>query len=138
MVIHHLLQPSLLDDFPTRLRRAAISGVLLLVLGVLGYRIMAFVQPPPLVLASPQDQLSTSSRVITIHGTTAPGASLSINGRAFVPDAAGNFTTDLVLVPGVNTIELESRTTHSRPARVIRRIRVTSAEAPLAQRVDSR
>ncbi len=127
-----MLQPSLLDDFPTRLRRAVISGVVLIVLGMLGYRIMAFVQPPPLVLASPQDQLSTSSRIITISGTTAPGASLSINGRSFVPDAAGNFATDLVLVPGVNTIELESRTAHSRPARVIRRVQVVPSGAPVA------
>ena len=36
LVIRRLFQPSLLDDYPSRVRRFAVATVVLLVLGVLG------------------------------------------------------------------------------------------------------
>ncbi len=116
------------------IRRLLIGAVALLVLGVAGYRIAAVVTPPPLSVNQPADQLSTSSRVITIAGTTEPGALLTINGIAFIPDTSGAFTTDVVLLPGVNTIAIEARRRHGWTTRVERRIHVRAAEAPIAMR----
>ncbi|MBI4450222.1 hypothetical protein HY634_04125, partial [Candidatus Uhrbacteria bacterium] len=104
-----LVQPSLFTDVPTVLRRAAIGAVVLLVLGVAGVRILAVVTPPRLTITTPSAQLSTSSRIVTITGTTEPGAALTINGQPLVPDATGAFTTDVVLLPGANTIAIEAR-----------------------------
>jgi hypothetical protein len=127
-----MLQPSPHTDYPAVIRRTLLGAVVLLVLGALGYRVAAILAPPPLHLRAPTDQLSTSSRTITIAGQTEPGVMLTINGEAFVPDPAGAFTTDVVLVPGVNTIAIEARRRHGWPARVERRVHVRAADAPVA------
>lgn len=131
-----MFQPSLLDDYPSRVRRFAVVAVILVVLGALGYRVAAIVAPPLLAIEQPSDALSTTSRLITIRGITSPGATITVNGQAFVPDARGAFTKDIVLVPGVNIIEFEARTKHSRTTKVIRRIQVITSEAPVAIRND--
>ena len=127
-----MLQPSLFRDYPTVLRRIAMVSVGVLVLGIIGYRVYALMRPPTLLLEQPTDYLSTTSRTIIVRGVTVPGAVLTINGRTFVPDQRGGFSAELVLLPGTNTIELEAKMRHSRAARIIRRIQVTSADAPVA------
>ena len=131
-----MLQSSLLHDYPSRMRRMGIGAIVLLVLGVIGYRIVALVMPPTLTVTEPSDQLSTSSRIVTIQGHTEPGAILVINGETLAPDISGAFTTDAILLPGVNTITVEARRRHSRTARVERRIHVRAADAPLALRAN--
>ena len=129
-----MVQPSLFPDCPPTVRRVAIAAVVLAILGVAAYRMIAVIAPPPLSIATPLDQLSTSSRIVTISGTTEPGASLTINGSAFAPDATGAVTTAVVLLPGMNTIAIEARRRHGWTARVERRIHVRAAEAPIAIR----
>lgn len=129
-----MVQPSLFTDVPTVVRRMLVALVVLAILGVAAYRMLAVIAPPSLSIATPRDQLSTSSRIVTISGTTEPGVQLTINGSAFAPDATGAFTTDVVLLPGMNTIAIEARRKHSRPARVERRINVRSSDAPVAFR----
>jgi hypothetical protein len=129
-----MVQPSLFSDFPTTIRRALLGVVVISILGVAAYRMLAMIAPPPLTIASPADRLSTSSRIVTITGTTEPGVALTINGQPFVPDGAGMFTTDVVLLPGMNTIAIEAKRRHGRPTRVERRINVRTADAPIAFR----
>jgi len=129
-----MVQPSLFTDVPTVVRRALIAIVVASILSVAGYQILATTTPPPLTVAEPTDQLSTSSRIVTITGTTEPGAVLTINGAVFTPNAVGAFTTDVVLLPGLNTIAIEARRKHGRPARVERHINVRSADAPVAMK----
>lgn len=131
-----MFRPSLHTDVPTTVRRTLTAAVIFLVLGVAGFRMLAVMTPPRLTITTPPEQLSTSSRIVTITGTTEPGAALTINGHVLVPDASGAFTTDVVLLPGANTVAIEARRRHSRRARIERQINVHAAEAPLA-RVDS-
>ena len=127
-----MLQQSLFTDYPSLIRRSAVVVVVLLLLGVVGSRVLTILTPPPLTIDRPADLLSTSSRFVTIAGKTEPGVALTINGVAFVPDAAGAFSTDIILTPGANTIDIEARRRHSRPARVTRRVQVLAASAPVA------
>jgi len=127
-----VLRPSPHTDFPTTIRRTAVLAVALLILGVAGIRIIAVVTPPRLTIIDPPAQLSTSSRIVTITGTTEPGVVLTINDQPFVPDATGAFTTDIVLLPGSHTIAIEARRRHSRPNRIERQVNVRAADAPVA------
>ena len=129
-----MIQRSLFSDFPTTVRRAAVAVVVIIIMGMATYRLLAMVAPPPLAVAQPLDQLSTSSRIVTITGTTEPGVQLTINGATFTPDTTGTFTTDVVLLPGMNTIAIEAHRKHGRSARIERRINVRSADAPVAMR----
>lgn len=123
-----------LYDTPTIFRRAVVLLIVALVLGLLGYRVIEMRTPPTLSVATPADELATSSRVITISGQTDPGATVLINGSALAPDAGGSFTADIVLSPGVNTLTIEARRRHSGTARIERVIHVQRNDAPLASR----
>ncbi|MBI4433685.1 hypothetical protein HY632_02850 [Candidatus Uhrbacteria bacterium] len=127
-----MLQPSLFHDYPSRVRRTVLAVALLAILGTIGHRIVTIVTPPPLVVQTPEDRFSTASRIVTIAGTTAPGAVLTINGSEIVPDGTGIFSTDVVLTPGANTIDIAARRRHSWSAKIQRRIYVHAANAPLA------
>ncbi|MFH1430069.1 MAG: hypothetical protein ABIG71_00925 [Candidatus Uhrbacteria bacterium] len=123
-----------LYDAPLLVRRLAVAGVAVVILGVLGFRILSVRTPPPLTISTPVNLLSTTSRIITIEGNTAPGATITINGEEYTPDSGGAFSADIVLLPGVNTIAIESYRRHSRAAHVERTIHVHAANAPLALR----
>lgn len=126
-----MLRPSLHHDFPTRIRRMAIGAVAFLVVGLLAARIIATIAPPPLTIHEPTDRLVTGSRVLSIRGTTAPEAELHINGRSLAPDTAGRFATDVILLPGLNTIEVSARRRHSQPIVIRREVQVVEMKAPL-------
>lgn len=127
-----MLQQSLFIDVPSVIRRAIAAMLVIIALGLVGIRIAAIFEPPSLVVERPTDLLSTSSRFVTVTGTTEPGTTLTINGLQLVPDTAGAFSTEVILAPGANTIAIEARRRHSRAAQVIRRIQVHAANAPLA------
>ena len=127
-----MVQQKLFTDVPTLLRRGALALAALAVLGAIGARVLDVRTPPLLTISEPTNLLSTTSRIITIEGTTAPGASLTINGAPYAPDTNGAFSADVILLSGVNTIAIESRLRHSKPARVERTIHVHPADAPLA------
>jgi len=127
-----MLQQSLFTDYPSLIRRAAVLAAIVVVVGVLGARMLAVLTPPTLVVEQPADLLSTSSRFVTISGRTEPGAHVTVNGSAFIPDASGAFSMDVILAPGANTIAIEARRRHSRAAQIIRRIQVSPASAPVA------
>ncbi|MFH1098637.1 MAG: hypothetical protein V1723_01810 [Candidatus Uhrbacteria bacterium] len=128
-----MLQPSLFYDYPGRIRRAAIAGVTLALFGIIVWRIVAVVIPPPLTVIDPSGDLATISQTIIVRGQTTPGAALRINGRTFAPDTAGLFAAELTLLPGPNIVTIEAWTKHSRTARIERRIIVHTADAPLAR-----
>ncbi|MDO8425480.1 MAG: hypothetical protein Q7T01_03125 [bacterium] len=125
-------RPLPLYDTPTVFRRATAIIVVALILGLLGYRILEMRTPPTLTIVTPADELATSSRIVTIVGQTEPGATVLINGSTLAPDTHGAFETDVVLLPGVNTITIEARRQHSGTARIERIIHVQHNNAPLA------
>lgn len=64
--------------------------------------------PPPLSLdvRGPADGSSVPSDAVVVHGSTSPGAAVTINGAAVSVAADGEFTAEVALSPGDNTIEV--------------------------------
>src|SRR3989344_1410535 len=60
--------------------------------------------PLPLTIASPQDNSVVTTPRITVSGTTAPGADVSVNEKDLLANSAGKFTTTLTLEEGQNYI----------------------------------
>ena len=58
----------------------------------------------PLTIASPQDNSVVTTPRITVSGTTAPGADVSVNEKDLLANSAGKFTTTLTLEEGQNYI----------------------------------
>ena len=63
---------------------------------------------PPLGLdvRGPADGSSVSSDAVVVHGSTSPGATVTINGAAVSVATDGEFRAEVALSPGDNTIEI--------------------------------
>lgn len=64
-------------------------------------------EPPVLSLMSPQEDLVVDLPMVTVNGTTEPGAHVVVNGLV-VDSGDGTFSVDLYLMSGINTITVTS------------------------------
>lgn len=106
------------------------------VLGALGcvlylaWQLNAIFSPPPLTIDAPASDSITSTPTLTVHGTTTPEVSVTINGQATLTDTDGTFTQVLNLQPGMNTVEIIAKKKRSRPRTVTRQVMVTTEPTP--------
>jgi uncharacterized protein YfaP (DUF2135 family) len=63
---------------------------------------------PPLELdvRGPADGSSVTSDAVVVHGSTSPGATVTINGAAVTVATDGEFRAEVALSPGDNSIEV--------------------------------
>ncbi len=61
---------------------------------------------PFLDVLGPVEGSTLRSNVVVVHGTTSPGATLSINGEVATVDGNGRFTVEVTLSSGTNEIEV--------------------------------
>ena len=66
-------------------------------------------EEPLLLVRGPANGATVPGSVVVVYGLTAPGAAVSINGRAAVVDANGGFRAEAPLEPGLNTIRVAAR-----------------------------
>ncbi len=114
---------------PRMLRRSVVALILLLILLYLGIEAKRIVSPPVLLITSPAGDIKTTDRAITIVGKTEPEASVSINGEAIIPKSTGEFSEEIQLTEGLNTIIITAKKTHSAEQRVQRNILVEKLPA---------
>ena len=106
-------------------RRFSIVALLFLVLLFIGYFVYqsrAWVIPPKLMLESPADGAVFAEGAISVGGTVAPGALLTINGREAYSDEARKFSFELLLPPGVHTIEVKAQDRFGKETSITRQI----------------
>lgn len=108
-----------------------IKWAFILVLGIavlvyLGLEIRNFTAPPSLVVVSPPDQTTTTSRSVELAGTTTPEATVTVNGKAVLVDRQGAFSEQLDLQDGLNTVIVKAQKKHGKASTVVRQILVTS------------
>src|SRR3989338_438908 len=90
---------------PTRLGIAA--GVLFLVLFLVffGFRLTRFVGTPRLVIEEPDNSAAFEGPVIRVKGRTEKESRLTVNGRELKIDEVGNFSEEIELAAGLNSLE---------------------------------
>lgn len=84
------------------------SGSVIIGLALVSYVMFVsfkFARGPALTFTYPDSGISTTSPFISIEGTVARVASITLNGRAIFADQSGRFLEKLLLHPGYNIIE---------------------------------
>lgn len=80
----------------------------------------------PLTVNTPQDGLTTADSSIVVEGTAVSDATVSINGEDVSCNSDGNFSKEISLTNGDNTITLEARaegkTPNKQAVKVIRKL----------------
>ena len=119
---------------------AVAAAILTIVVGAfvawLGYEFVNFARMPELQITEPiGDVAAHTESTITVRGTTAPNAIITVSGLPENPsataDADGRFEMTLSLLPGSNEIHLQARdpVTDRDSEEYVRRVNVVTAAA---------
>lgn len=85
--------------------------IIICVVGILGYvwfQVKSFAAAPELAVDNASDQIMVSTDTIKISGKTDASATLLINDQGVAIDELGNFSQDVKLIDGINTIEIKA------------------------------
>jgi len=97
-------------------------------LGYLGICFKRVTSPPALNLSAPADSLVVSGNSLDISGQTEPEAKITINGEAVLADTDGNFSKNINLKTGLNTIVITAQKPYSRKNTIARQVMVKSPD----------
>jgi cytoskeletal protein RodZ len=103
-----------LRALPDLMKYVSVGLLFLGIFGYLGWQVNRILEPPMLVLASPDDGHITSDEHVTIRGTVDPETHITINGKAVSIAQEGQFEQNLDLVEGLNTIVVSATKKHGK------------------------
>lgn len=118
--------------WPKVLRAFLVSLVALMVFGYLGFSAYQFLQPPPLTVIEPQDNIVIQQNTILVVGETDPSAEVAVNDLEVIVEN-GKFQKELDLQPGVNEIQIVATKKHGRFNKVNRQVIVTESPGEITK-----
>lgn len=86
-----------------------ISIIIILLVGYTISEVKRFSAPPEILINSPQNEQNITVNKTLVDGKTLDTAIVFINGQIIPVDDQGVFSQEVTLVPGVNFIEIKSR-----------------------------
>lgn len=114
---------------PRIVRNFVVFLLIVVCIGYLGTRVKAIVEPPELVISTPDDNIVITENTVAVAGWVEPETTVELNGQQVVTDPEGNFTEQLFLQQGTNVIEIVAYKKHSKEQSVYRRVVVTNEGA---------
>ncbi len=102
-----------------------IISFLLLFFGYLAFQYNSYTSPPNLTITKPQEGEVIKSDKVQVTGQTDTDAVVSVNGQKIAVLAGGNFSTTLILVPGVNTITIDSTSKYGKKKTLTRTVQIS-------------
>lgn len=97
------------------LRRLTFAGLVFIFLAYSGFLSYQTLRPPRVALTVPTGGFRTSENSIILKGKTEGGTEVRINRQTITLDAGRNFSQEITLTNGLNTIRLEARKKHGLP-----------------------
>lgn len=101
-----------------------VLAFLLLFFGYLFLQYNSYTSPPNLVITKPLEGESLNTNKIQVTGKTETDAVVSVNNQKVALSANGEFTTTLLLSPGVNSIIIESTSKYGKKRSATRTIQI--------------
>jgi len=91
-------------------------GAFVIVVSYAYYQSRAVLEGPVIVIAEPEDGITTTSSFIRVAGKSTHAKELHLDGRPIFIDTEGYFDERLLLLPGYNIIELNATDAQGRSA----------------------
>jgi len=111
---------------PHRIMRLSLAAaVLLAISAMVVWEVFRVTAPPKLTIASPPDNLLTAEHRITLEGSAAAGAKVTVNGSTAAVSMDGSFKEIIDLRNGTNIITIVASKKFAKPNTVYRRVVVT-------------
>jgi len=106
-----------------RLIKTALAIILVLgFIGFLGYKINKIFLPPVITVYSPADGEISAAEIISVRGKTESGTDIFINGEQVILDKNNEFTKEINLQKGLNTIKISGVRRYSKENVVWRKV----------------
>ncbi len=112
---HFLLTYSFIKNF-------SLVIIVIICLGYLGVKLNNIIEPPELLIITPNKDFITKKNNIDIKGKTQPGVIIMINNEKVVSDKNNNFQKNIILKNGLNIIKIQAKKKYGREKIIIRRI----------------
>ena len=93
---------------PSKLISLVVVGIVLIFFGYLWFEYRYLVLSPKLELTYPPDQVTVSEESIDVKGSTDPEATLSLNNQPVAIESNGQFSEEIKLIGGSNTLSLQA------------------------------
>lgn len=110
------------SNLPQLIRVGMVAGIILVVSLWLGGQIRNTLEPPKLVILTPDEGYITNEPNVTIRGYTEPEIGIYINGENIVSDEYGNFAEVVTLNVGINAITIEAHKKHGKITEEMRHV----------------
>lgn len=99
---------------PDIIKYGTLFFLILVLIFYLVWQVKKIVDPPGLIIYSPQDGLITNQIQLVVTGLTDKGAFISLNGKNITHNEEGKFEEVLDLQEGVNTITIIAKKKHGK------------------------
>lgn len=106
--------PLFVPNYPVIFKVAGVSAFLLVFVSYLLFQVNRIVEPPALLVFSPETDFTTSNPTLLIQGKTDREAQIQINGNDIMNTEDGFFEETIHLTEGVNTIVFSSKKKHGK------------------------
>lgn len=103
-----------LASLPLILKFSLISLLIVIMASYLGLQIKHILEPPLLVIYSPEDGFITEQKSILVQGKTEKEVNVSINGQSVMNSEEGQFAEMINLSPGINTLSITAQKKHGK------------------------
>jgi cytoskeletal protein RodZ len=101
-------------NIPMVVRYGVTSLVVLGFLGYIAFQVANILEPPQLVIQTPQNGLVTEEASIRIQGQTNPEVRVTVNGKEIMNNDRGEFEETIDLSPGVNELFVSAQKKHGK------------------------
>lgn len=120
-------KPDLKDKFKFTPRLSFFLGVglfLVLILSYLGVEYIKFISPPALSISSPSENETVFVSKLTVKGSTATDAIVTVNNQQAIVDKDGNFETVISVDNQTTELKFIATTRRGKKTEVVRSIKV--------------
>jgi|GEM_PF-2724143 len=107
---------------PKKLRALILIVLLFVAIAYVGIELFGLFRAPDLIIFSPQDNIEIQATSVEVKGKIEKGATITINTAPIDVDDEGNFSTQIDLTPGVNTLTITATRKFGRKTTVVRNL----------------
>lgn len=103
-------------------RGLALAGLILFFSGYLVWQVKGILEPPRLLLASPEEGELVNGLSLKIRGETEPETTLLVNGQTVMVNEAGRFDMKIDVQQGLSTLTFQAIKKHGKTTTITRHV----------------
>ena len=110
------------QNTPALVRVSGVAVIALIMVSYLGLQVKRIIDPPHLVIHNPGNGVVMTEPNLMVEGTTDREVFVSINGTEVAQKTDGQFSEEIDLAPGLNSITISAKRKHGKTTTEVRHV----------------